>query len=238
MENLTSTVSMLDRFVLSVPEDATTVEDFSNMLHLVKAYDLDTVNFYSKLRAGIIPDELPFESSVLHHYESGGMPGIYLHGAGQKLGYYGRATKSFAKTVKAYVGDKIILDPLAGVGHMTLALREAGVKTIATDDHSWPGSNNFEKLDALDSIRKYGELIDFVLLSWPPYMSNIDEQIVHLLRDEFPHIKLMYIGEGPGGCTGTERFWDLVGDDSNEDIYYETTYGLHDNFYLFENFKD
>lgn len=153
----------------------------------------------------------------------------YIHSNLCKVGMYAKVTQKFVKSLAPNIGDGIVLDPMAGKGFLVKALRENGVKSIASDNNSWNISENIENLDVLESIEKYGDKVSHVVLSWAPYTSDLDVQALRLVRDKYPHITIINIGEGIGGCTGTEEFWEEAKFiEPAHKVEYENTIGIND----------
>ena len=179
----------------------------------------DSREFIVTVYNGDIPDHFPqsWDSGNGNNrfsLETNSMEQIITKHKVNDLGYYAVATKTFARTFAEIIKEDnpknggIVLDPLAGAGHLVKAFREAGIPSIASDNNSWKFSKDIEKLDALESIRKYGNDIDYVVISWAPYTENLDVKILELCRKDFPHIMILNIGEQEGGCTGSEEFWE------------------------------
>lgn len=194
--------------------------------------------FVSDFVNGEIPEEIPFN---LTRYGENFMAGFRSHQAGQEVGYYAKITKKFAKKLAQEVGkDAVILDPMAGKGYFTKAMREQGIKTIGSDDKSWEkvqsDDKSIENIEALNSLNKYGNEISHVLISWAPYDSDIDHKIYTTIQEKYPHITIINIGEDSGGCTGSEKFWTEI-EKRDEFEYtveknqfgYETVNGLSDS---------
>jgi len=179
------------------------------------------------IAAGEIPERFP-SSLQFHDDFKDTLTASLTHSTLCELGYYGRATKATAESIAANVGDGTVLDPMAGRGFFTKALRNAGVKTIASDDHSWSAQEQTEKLDAIESVKKYGNQISHVLLSWVPYGSDKDLEILELCRKDYPHITIINIGERRG-CTGSDEFWEHAEEVELETpIAYSSTSSIHD----------
>ncbi len=168
---------------------------------------LDSItSFLRDIMLGVIPDKYPVYSSSVDEIQ---MVDISLHTALCSVGYYGKITNRVASAIASVLSpDAVVLDPFAGKGYAAKAFRQVGIPTIATDDNSWQDSQ-VENLDALASLEKYGNQITTVLLSWLP-SSGIDVKVVQKIRKEYPHLTLIHIGEGRGGCTGSEAYWDEV----------------------------
>lgn len=185
----------------------------------------DAVCLIKEIHSGNVPERIPKSLSSYSEMSAG----FGVHNAFMKLGYFGRATKEVARDLARNIGKGTVLDPLAGKGYFAKALRDAGVKTIATDDYSWKEQHTFEKLDAIDSLKKYGDRISHLLISWAPYESTIDLELLRLKRDRFPHITIINVGEQSGGCTGSEEFWEeFTINEPDYPVNYRTTAGLND----------
>ena len=83
------------------------------------------------------------------------------------------------KLDKSVISEISILDLGCGLGSFASALREMGVKVIPIDNKSRDGFNftfdawidDIIEMDMIDAIHKYGNDVDFIVLSWPDYNS-------------------------------------------------------------------
>ena len=116
-------------------------------------------------------------------------------------------TQQLARTF----GGLRVLEVMSGVGWLAKALRTHGVDVTATDRMDWrkDWAPNFgetvtevEELSAPDAVAKYGATSDVLILAWPS--SSDDANAAELWGSEKP---IYYIGERPGGCTGSDRFF-------------------------------
>jgi hypothetical protein len=109
-----------------------------------------------------------------------------------------------------------ILDPMAGTGYWEFLLRQAGVDCDAFDLIPPDlGPENLFHIDAdthVEVIPAAAEVSaalavagQTLFLSWPP-MSDAGARAVKA----YPGNRLIYIGEGHGGCTGDDEFFDLL----------------------------
>lgn len=192
----------------------------------------EIMEYYSTILKSETPVSVP---EVLTHYTEDGFSrdqhsaAYYIHSSLCEFGMYAKVTQKFVKSLAPNIGDGVVLDPMAGKGFLVKALRENGVKSIASDNNSWNISKNIENLDVLESIEKYGDKVSHVVLSWAPYTSDLDVQVLRLVRDKYPHITIINIGEGVGGCTGSERFWDEAKFiEPEHEVEYENTIGIND----------
>jgi len=162
-----------------------------------------------------------------------------FHQMAQKCSYFAKVTKKVAKNIAEYIGpDAVVLDPLAGLGYFTKALREQGIPTIGTDlkgerFNAHLSSDAIEKLDAIESLKKYGKKVTHVIVSWAPWGENerrpIDLQILDYITDNLPGVSIIHVGESYGGCTGSDDFLDVFYQAcEDEDFGYTTVAGLND----------
>jgi hypothetical protein len=108
-----------------------------------------------------------------------------------------------------------IVDPIAGTGYWTYLLAQSGVDCVAYDkDPPQPSneSNLWHKYSSTFGFVRQGDAVDAVtvvspsktlFLSWPPYDELVAYEVLHAYRGE----RLIYIGEGNGGCTADETFF-------------------------------
>lgn len=145
-----------------------------------------------------------------------------------------------------YLGKSRCLEVMAGRGWLSYALQQKGIDIIATDNYSWHKMKEFakwnqtvmevENVDAVEAVRKYGKDIDYVLIMWA-YMDNTAYQTIKELYKVNPRAKVIVCGEGPGGCTADDEFFnhfeELEGPDGelfykNVAKHYERWWGLRD----------
>lgn len=213
---------------IAIPPKAQPVLDFLKTLEN-QDFAWGMESFCNTVYSGEVPETLPADLSdygdVRNSFES-----MRISHWLQSCGMYGKVMKDTASDLSEIIGDGVVLDPMAGNGWAAKALREAGVKTIASDDDSWNISKDIEKLDAMESLKKYGNKISHLLISWAPYGSDIDVKLLREARENFPHITIINIGEGEQGCTGSPDFWNEVEEiDPSKRVRYQTTIGLHDH---------
>ena len=79
---------------------------------------------------------------------------------------------------------------------------------------------------------------DVVILSWPDYDTSFASQILEKMK---PGQTLIYIGEGYGGCTGDDNFFNLLEEKTslNNEITEKlqehslSWSGVHDTWYVY-----
>jgi len=216
----------LDTFAIPMPKhvESSLEEAYSTLVALGGEVTPELRTFTETVWAGEIPETFPLELSEEDFGNR--MAHFALSSFLQSRGYYARATKVFANTV-AEENLGTILDPFAGSGYMVKAFREAGIPTIGTDDDSWGFEGPFEKLNALESLRKHGNEVNTVLFAWTPPLDTVDLELYQLMKRDYPHLNALVISEGPHGCTGSVEFAELH--KSWPTLYnYETSWALRD----------
>lgn len=203
-----------------------------------------------------LPEDIPFEytDQVFAGFDSRGIPIIvpkdynsydYRETLMPIVGYT-LVTQSFCQKLANFIGNKKVLEIMAGTGCLTYGLRSCGVTIHATDDLSeglyerfW--IDDLEQLDCIESIKKYGRSIDYVLVSWAADKAPL-LTVVGLLNHINPNAEIIYIGEPKGGCTGHDALWNMVTPICYDTFYqavlsYRSWYGLHDKPYLLKTTK-
>lgn len=117
--------------------------------------------------------------------------------------------------IAAYAGAKVV-DPMAGTGYWAYLLRQLGIAALAYD--LYPPNrllNAFHRLglahcrvgvsSGTAAVARNGAGRT-LLLSWPPYNTGAGADVL----DAYPGDRVIYIGEGAGGCTGDDRMHDIL----------------------------
>ena len=156
--------------------------------------------------------------------------------------------KDWVKIISKLIGTRgtRCLEVMAGTGLLSKALIDCGVNMITTDNLSWENEHQYawkqhwcdiEQLDAVSSIKKYGKNVNYIIMSFP-YMDETATYCLHTMRKVNPQCKLIFIGEGVGGCTASDSFFAQAKKIENEilskanDKYCRFPY-MHDKIYLF-----
>jgi hypothetical protein len=137
-----------------------------------------------------------------------------------------------------------LVDPMAGTGYWGYMLGQVGVEVASYDlappDDRNPGGNPWhkeggcwvpvERMDGVDSVRKHPDRVLF--LAWPPYSQSTGENILRAYEGH----KVIFIGEGNGGCTGDEGLHDLLEAEWHEVACHRPVqwWGLHDRITVYE----
>ena len=142
-------------------------------------------------------------------------------------GMWSYVNAPFAKALADYLNGAPVLEIMAGNGYISKGLRNnnANQKIYTTDSQAWTKENEtgkhpvttIEKLDALSAIRKYGDQVDYVIMSWAPDKGEVDWDVLQLLRHDYPDIKLLVIGER-NGATNSKKFWQEAQLSQDDDL--------------------
>lgn len=148
-----------------------------------------------------------------------------------------------------------IVEPGAGAGYWMSLIRKANNNkfvTIATDLNPWHlNQNDYGNVDSLYTTVEVGDAVTdakmaaekgYVLFTvWPEYEAKWTGDMI------FEYLKnggqcVLFIGEGPGGCTGSDRMHALLNKFFNRVIPSQTEdgfegvrqwRGIRDSFYIF-----
>lgn len=138
-----------------------------------------------------------------------------------------------------------VVDPMAGSGWWAHLLIEAGVTAYASDKNPPDGTdaNHWHRddthvpvarADVADAVELAGSQAT-LLLSWPP-MDDAGYRGLKAYRGD----RLIFIGEGDGGCTGDEVLFELLRDAWTEVAEHRPVqwYGLHDYVTVYDRNGD
>lgn len=155
---------------------------------------------------------------------------------------FARISQDWVNPLARWIGKRKCLEVMAGSGALTYALRELGVKIIATDDFSW--SKPFkpwikvDNMDCIVAVERFGKEVDFVICSWP-YMDDTAYRLLLKMREVNPKCRMIYIGEGWGGCTANDDFFEIAIEDNVKGFYdavsnFSSWDGIHDRIKLYK----
>jgi hypothetical protein len=160
-----------------------------------------------------------------------------------KIMGYALISLDWIKPLAHWIGERKCLEIMAGTGALSFALKQEGIDIIATDNFSWKYWHennslwtNVENLDAITAIEKYGKNINIIICSWA-YMDDTLYKALLKMREINPFCQMIYIGEGIGGCTADDDFFDNIQPINNDAFEnavkdYPQWYGLHDRIQL------
>lgn len=149
------------------------------------------------------------------------MSGDYmLHSRGREFcterGMWAIVYRTWTDQLAEWIGDRKVLEIMAGYGWLARALADAGVSVIASDNGSW---NNIphrrirkplydiHEIDAIDAIHKFD--YDVVICSWPPYGDDEIVRVANELYYMYQDKDFVYIGESWGGCNAPQVFFSM-----------------------------
>ena len=146
-------------------------------------------------------------------------------------------TGKFIDNLAEYLKGKKVLEIMSGCGSLSYFLEEKGIKCITTDNYSWEDRWNIIwkkpiKLDAVKAIEKYGKSVDYVLMSWA-YMDDTAYRCLNAMRKVNPNLRMLYIGEGAGGATANDKFFEAAEENMNHlhNLGLISHYGIHDQIF-------
>lgn len=133
-----------------------------------------------------------------------------------RYGMWSYVNATYIKALSEYLDGAPVLEIMAGNGYISAGLQNLnpGQKVYPTDSKDWTKENQtgrhdvtkVEKLDALSAIQKYGHDVQYVIMSWSPDKLTIDMDVLNLIRQDYPDLHLLVIGE-KNGATDSPQFW-------------------------------
>lgn len=134
-----------------------------------------------------------------------------------------------------------LLEVGCGSGYLAYELKKRSVNVRATD----PGTGKYfdpsidlwstpwteiERITGVDAVKKYSDRN--LLTSWPDYDREWPTETLKEFKGQF----VCYIGEGYGGCTGSDEFHELLGKGFKkvENVFPPTFNGIHDYLTVFK----
>jgi len=133
----------------------------------------------------------------------------------EHYGMWAYTPRPFISDLAEFVGDRSVLEVMAGNGYISKGLRDAHKTVYATDSQTWTAENEtgrhplttIEPLNALDAFAKYGQEVGVVVMSWSPDGLPLDWELLQAMRAANTDVDFVVIGE-PHGATGSKHFWD------------------------------
>ncbi|MER7280490.1 hypothetical protein ABT369_39235 [Dactylosporangium sp. NPDC000244] len=116
-----------------------------------------------------------------------------------------------AAFVAEHSGGRLV-DPMAGTAYWGWVLAQHGVDVVSSDAE--PGTNHYHQdrpcfgsVAAMPGIEAAALHADRTLfLAWPPYNTPDGADILAAYRGD----RVIYVGEGDGGCCGDDRLHELL----------------------------
>lgn len=128
-----------------------------------------------------------------------------------------------------------LVDPMAGSGWWLWLLSQLGVDCIGYDANPPShGGNTYHKVgiehvdvlraDAVDAVTVHSDRT--LLLSWPPYDDDIGARVLRAYAGR----RVIYIGEGEGGCCGDDGMHRMLAAEWREVAEHRPVqhFGMHD----------
>lgn len=221
------------------------IEEFEFFSNRGLSYIDELKDIIKNLEKKIIPYEYPAEvqrkfdiEAFMHREKVISIQGFSL------------LTEQWVSLFATWIGNRKCLEVMSGCGSLAYALKNKGIDIIATDNNSWCknikskinwiATDNvwcdIEEIDCVEAIEKYGSEIDIIIISWA-YMDSNSYKCLLKMREKNPNAVMVYIGEGYGGCTGNDDFYDAIEvvEDQNIDAInevYPTWFGIYDRIWL------
>jgi len=146
--------------------------------------------------------------------------------------------------------SKKILDVGCGSGYWIKAIKnifpEKEIKGIrlncyGVDNNTIEGTEDLiEEIDFNDFIKENEMDFDTILLFWPPYSTPMGYDVLKHFKDNKNIKRIIYIGEGEGGCNADDDFFKLLDEMKEQEeikvIYkdLDTFNFLHDHMRIIE----
>lgn len=183
-----------------------------------------------------LPDEKPMfmmERPSKKRYDSSN--GQFKDNRSDLVVKYAWAVPTCEVIHKLSINHRKIVEIGAGTGYWGYLLKQAGVEVVCFDKHppSLRNLNDYRHNKCYIPIRKGNHKVlpmftdHTLMLCWPPYSNPMAVNCLRAYKGE----RLIYIGEGDGGCTASEeffeelsRYWELV-----EEFDIPQWDGIHDS---------
>ncbi len=146
------------------------------------------------------------------------------------------------REIKEFINGDRIIEVGAGYGLWARLLQDIGVNIFPTnkrykskqDEKHIPHNIQFtkvEKINNLKALEKYGDF-EVLMMSWPPYSGSMAYNSLKAFKGN----KLIFIGEGQGGCTGCDKFFKLLYRkwERVKEVSIPQWMGMHDELFLYK----
>lgn len=126
-------------------------------------------------------------------------------------------TAETAAVLANYLKGKKVLEVASGTGYLAAHMRRLGVEQYTAVDlyiNYWEmNSPNYGSIVG-DAFEHVDGDYDVIVMAWPPYAAPFGKDIVKRMR---PGQTLILQGESWGGCTGSDKMFELLTDHFRED---------------------
>ena len=205
---------------------------------MIEAEDHDLILPYDELNMAML-DTWHVRAKQITYSEQCKLSDTYRTPYRRAYGYV-LLTDKFVTTLAEYIGNRPTVDLGAGSGYLAHQLHKNGVTIDAVDDGQWHISwNKFNPNIIIAKMQDY-DLSPYkvIIMAWPNYEHESDHLVLaNLTKDQ----TLIYIGEGQGGCTGSDTFHEILHDEFDyleADSELVNTHivqfmGIHDKVYVY-----
>lgn len=148
-------------------------------------------------------------------------------------------TNEVLTELSTFLSDKKTLDVCAGTGSLCYHLALRGVDISACDIggehfHNYGMRSVWKRDHEVDCFTLLPGKYEAVVLSWPQYNTSFAAKVLNAMSvGQF----LIYQGEGHGGCTGDDEFFEILESDEWE-VLDELTKRLNDHHVKFQGIYD
>lgn len=129
----------------------------------------------------------------------------------QKKGMWCIVDQVWTKQLAEWIGNRKVLEIMAGAGWLAKALSDHGVNIIATDGFCSHGIKKSMTVFPVEKMRPKKAVqtfeADILLVSWPPY--DQDRALISACIEWGTKKPVVFIGESEGGCTASDKFFDI-----------------------------
>lgn len=143
--------------------------------------------------------------------------------------------------------EQHVVEVGAGTGFLASCLQKKGINIIPVDyknisENEYNFKTSFTDItvsDAKTYLQQHSQPLSNTIMSWPPYCDDFASQILKTMKSGQ---RLYYCGEGTGGCTGDDLFFELLEQRTllneplslalqNQELQW---HGLHDKWYVYD----
>lgn len=162
--------------------------------------------------------------------------GIYIDPRRSLIEQYSWAIPT-EEVIKKIVEWSPIIEIGAGLGYWASLVDQLGGQIKAYDSYS-EGWESYEDLPKHFKVERMGEIdldySDTLFLCWPPYAEDMAETAIRMKK----WTRIIFVGEGAGGCTGNDEFHEILENEYEEVDYMKIPVweGIHDGAYFYQAF--
>lgn len=208
------------------------------LLPLDISFPADLQAFVERVEAGEIPEKAPESCYNPALRPSSDINSFWHHPSARQsctdVDMWAIVDLHWTKQLADWIGDRTILEVMAGAGWLSEALKRHGTDVIATDNLSWETQrcklkSDVLQLDAIEAVKQFQER-DVLLVSWSPY----EDEIVNLVCEHW-NKPIIYIGE-ESGCNVPDSFFERFEVEDSVNLPLPTWRGIHDKILIGEYF--